>query len=94
MGWFGCRNSLQMRIGLSAILLITLVSGCGSVIANSESFYQNNAAPAYQLARVFDGLSECRLLGCRPSKTSQRLAKILKHCRNKSSYLPRLAAFV
>ncbi|MDP9130739.1 MAG: hypothetical protein M3N35_10160 [Candidatus Binatota bacterium] len=29
------------RMGLSAILLITMVSGCGSVIANSESFYQN-----------------------------------------------------
>jgi hypothetical protein len=29
------------RIGLSAILLITLVSGCGSVVANSESFYQS-----------------------------------------------------
>ena len=29
------------RIGLSAMLLITLVSGCGSVAANSESFYQN-----------------------------------------------------
>ena len=31
-----------MRIGLSGILLITLVSGCGSVVANSESYYQNN----------------------------------------------------
>ena len=29
-------------IGLSAILLIPLISGCGSVVANSESFYQNN----------------------------------------------------
>lgn len=29
------------KIGLSAILLITLLSGCGSVAANSESFYQN-----------------------------------------------------
>jgi hypothetical protein len=30
-----------MSIGLSMVLLNTLVSGCGSVVANSESFYQN-----------------------------------------------------
>jgi hypothetical protein len=29
------------RMGLSALLLINFVSGCGSIIANSESFYQN-----------------------------------------------------
>jgi hypothetical protein len=30
------------RMVLSAILLITMVSGCGSVVTNSESYYQNN----------------------------------------------------
>jgi len=30
-----------MRIGLSMALLITLMSGCGSVATNSESYYQN-----------------------------------------------------
>ena len=30
-----------MSIGLSMVLLNTLVLGCGSVVANSESFYQN-----------------------------------------------------
>ena len=31
----------MMRIGLSIILLITLVSGCSSVISNSENFYKD-----------------------------------------------------
>jgi len=30
-----------MSIGLSIVLLNTLVSGCGSVATNSENFYQN-----------------------------------------------------
>jgi hypothetical protein len=40
-GLFWVPKFTGMRIGLSVMLLITLVSGCGSVVANSESFYQN-----------------------------------------------------
>jgi len=30
-----------MNLGLSIILLITLISGCSSVVSNSESFYKD-----------------------------------------------------
>ena len=40
------RQCLTMKltviiIGLSIVLMTALVSGCGSVLSNSESFYQN-----------------------------------------------------
>jgi len=31
----------MLNLGLSIILLITLVSGCSSVISNSENFYKD-----------------------------------------------------
>jgi len=38
----GARPKLAMRkIGWSLVLLVTLVSGCSSVIGNSEDFYKD-----------------------------------------------------
>jgi hypothetical protein len=37
-----CRKATLLRIGLSIVLLITLVGGCSSVISNSEDFYKDS----------------------------------------------------